>query len=239
MKPEKFLEAANEHPEYAYLSVPAAERYYEAVREPLCRQFLLETAKNACVENGTANALFFALRETGEEGFEAAILKEGKKALEVVEDVSVAYKVQPFFMAYDTAYAKKEHYAKVVGVFQSMELSLDWDLVALIDVISVMSPEIYEHYRALQELFRMKIKAVAASVGGFEKLVEQSPLKRAMAGYVILSACENRTLLAEKYQEYGVALWESVKDLEEGKENMELLCLQMELAARVQQLQAK
>ena len=35
-------------------------------------------------------------------------------------------------------------------------------MVLLIDTIEQMSPEIYEHYRALQDMFRIRLKAMLA-----------------------------------------------------------------------------
>lgn len=238
MRPEEFLKTVKEHHECMAVTVPACIRYYDVTRDSGYRDFLLETAEHASVEEGTADALFFAWKETGKENFKNAVVEEGKKAFGILEDLAEVYKVYPFFVAYDTAYAKKEHYAKVVDVFQSMDLSIGRNLAALIDVISVMSPEIYEHYRALQDLFRLKIKAAAEQAGGFERLVECSPMERAAAGYVILEACENRTLLAEKYEEFGVALWESVKDLDEAwnGSDVALMSMCMELYAKVLRL---
>lgn len=235
MRPEEFLKVAKEHPECASITVPACIRYCEAVQDNACSQWLLEVAENASVKEGTADALFFAWKTTKDARYEKAILEEGRKALDTVEDLAEVYKVHLFFMAYDTAYAKKEHYAKVTQIFKSMDLPVGWNLAALIDVISVMSPEIYEHYRMMQDLFRTKIKEAAAKAGGFEKLTEAEPLERAIAGYVILQACENRTLLAEKYQEYGVALWESVKDLDEAwnGSDVALQSMCMELYAKI------
>ncbi|MDO4327336.1 MAG: hypothetical protein Q4E24_15120 [bacterium] len=235
MRPEEFLKVAKEHPECASVTVPACIRYCEAVWDNACSQWLLEVAENASVKEGTADALFFAWKTTKDARYEKAILEEGRKALDTVEDLAEVYKVHPFFMAYDTAYAKKEHYAKVAQIFKSMDLPIGWNMAALIDVISVMSPEIYEHYRMMQDLFRTKIKEAAEKAGGFEKLTKAEPLERAIAGYVILQACENRTLLAEKYQEYGVALWESVKDLDEAwnGSNVALQSMCMELYAKI------
>lgn len=239
MKPEEFLKVVKEHPECASVTVPACIRYCEAVGDSACSEWLLQVAEHASVKEGTADALFFAWKMTKDVRYEKAILEEGRKALDTVEDLAEVYKVHPFFMAYDTAYAKKEHYAKVTQIFKNMDLSVGWNLVALIDVISVMSPEIYEHYRMMQDVFRAKIKEAAAKVGGFEKLTEAEPLDRAIAGYVILEACGNGTLLAEKYQEYGEALWESVKDLDEAWDgsNVELQSMCMELYAKMVKLQ--
>lgn len=239
MRPEEFLNLAKTHPECASVTIPACIQYYDAAGDAAYREFLLDTAKNASLSTGTATALFFAWKETGDEMYEKAILEEGKKAFDILEDLAEVYKVHPFFMAYDTAYAKKEHYANIVRIFKNMDFSDNWNLASLIDVISVMSPEIYEHYRALQDLFRKKIKENVEHVGGWEKLNEQKPIDRAIMGYVILSACANRTLLAEKYEEYGLTIWESLKDLPEAWDGSDiaLMSMCMELYAKVCRIQ--
>lgn len=239
MRPEEFLNLAKMHPECASMTIPACIQYYDAVEDAAYREFLLDTAKNASLSTGTANALFFAWRETRDEMYEKAILEEGKKAFDVLEDLAEVYKVHPFFMAYDTVYAKKEHYADIVRIFETMDFSDHWNLAALIDVISVMSPEIYEHYRALQDLFRKKIKEAVEHVGGWDRLNEQKPMDRAITGYVILSACANRTLLAEKYEEYALLLWESLKNLPEAWDGSDvaLMSMCMELYAKVCKMQ--
>ena len=52
-----------------------------------------------------------------------------------------------------------------------------------------MSPEIYEHYRALQDIFRMRLKEMLA--GG-------NPGPQEQLAYIIQKGCSTGTLLREK-----------------------------------------
>ena len=60
----------------------------------------------------------------------------------------------------------------------------------LIDMIEEMSPEIYEHYRALQDMFREGIR---------KHLEASKEASGEQLAYAIKKGCALGTLLAEKY----------------------------------------
>ena len=87
----------------------------------------------------------------------------------------------------------KENYGSIVTYFKTLE-ALDLDQMALlIDTIGQMSPEIYEHYRGLQDIFCRQLTNLLARQGQdqTEKLT-----------YIIEKGCSTGTLLAEKYESY-------------------------------------
>ena len=108
----------------------------------------------------------------------------------------------PDFTENDTKSGGKAHYGQIVARFQEEDCSKLKNLVHLIDTIDQMSPEIYEHYRSLQDLFREHIRRLLESIrrpdssyqAGTEKELEQLT-------YCIKKACADGTLLREKYQD--------------------------------------
>lgn len=111
--------------------------------------------------------------------------------------------IMPSYMKYETVYGKKEHYNFIVsrlaeakneiqkGNFGQMLLYLG----ALEGTLSNMSIEIYEQYRALEDLFRAVLKdarAIAAS---------QSREERKKLAEIEQTACEMGILLSEKYED--------------------------------------
>ena len=87
------------------------------------------------------------------------------------------------------AVKNKENYSSIVTYFKTQKTLSEADLALLIDMIEEMSPEIYEHYRALQDMFRE----------GIRKHLEASKDFRRAARIRHKKACALGTLLAEKY----------------------------------------
>ena len=107
----------------------------------------------------------------------------------------------PAYTEQDTKVEKKAHYAQIVEKFRNADCSQIQDLMYLIDTINQMSPEIYEHYRGLQDIFRANMHRL------LEKIREQGDVYRVKdeEEKALLAAClekayANKTLLKEKYQ---------------------------------------
>ena len=107
----------------------------------------------------------------------------------------------PAYTEQDTKVEKKAHYAQIVEKFRNADCSQIQDLMYLIDTINQMSPEIYEHYRGLQDIFRANMHRL------LEKIREQGDVYRvkdeeekALLTACLEKACANKTLLKEKYQ---------------------------------------
>ena len=77
----------------------------------------------------------------------------------------------------------RENYDSIVTYFKTLKTPGMDQMVLLIDTIERMSPEIYEHYRALQDMFCMRLKEM-------------------LAGGIIQKGCSTGTLLREKYESY-------------------------------------
>ena len=91
------------------------------------------------------------------------------------------------------AVKNKENYSSIVTYFKTLKTPGMDQMVLLIDTIEQMSPEIYEHYRALQDIFRMRLKEMLA--GG-------NPGPQEQLAYIIQKGCSTGTLLREKYESY-------------------------------------
>lgn len=96
----------------------------------------------------------------------------------------------------------KENYGEIVNWFRSREtLDMD-DMVLLVDTIEAMSEEIFEHYRALQDICRKEIKQIQNRYRA-----EADPdavwdgTDRTRLAYVIEKACSLGVLLPEKYED--------------------------------------
>ena len=87
----------------------------------------------------------------------------------------------------------RENYDSIVTYFKTLKTPGMDQMVLLIDTIDQMSPEIYEHYRALQDIFRMRLKEMLA--GG-------NPRPQEQLAYMIQKRCSTGTLLREKYERY-------------------------------------
>ena len=98
MRPEEFLNLAKTHPECASVTIPACIQYYDAAGDAAYREFLLDTAKNASLSTGTATALFFAWKETGDEMYEKASMHNENGAWQMIFGVNTlpAYRKQGY-----------------------------------------------------------------------------------------------------------------------------------------------
>lgn len=88
------------------------------------------------------------------------------------------------------AVKNKENYSSIVTYFKIQKTLSEADLALLIDIIEEMSPEIYEHYRALQDMFREGIR---------KHLEASKEASGEQLAYAIKKGCALGTLLAEKY----------------------------------------
>ena len=83
-------------------------------------------------------------------------------------------------------YKRTEAAAGTDGAVDAAYLSM------LLDTILVFSPEIYENYRELEDMFRGRIRAVLAKTSNIDGALKD----------VLKRACDNDILLTEKYEEY-------------------------------------
>lgn len=128
-----------------------------------------------------------------------------------------ADKVYPVYTAYETTENKKEGYPDIMQQMRALEKRVEkefsrenavWYLKMLADTIAAISPEIYENYRELIEMFRSKIKA-AITEFGLDSEKEYGGLEKANARVLyeaLQTAFEEEVLLKEKYESLAEAL---------------------------------
>ena len=96
----------------------------------------------------------------------------------------------------------KAQYKDIVAYFQGMDRISTEQLVLLIDTISLMSEEIFEHYKALQVIFKKVVSEILTrrnQEGNFDFLTDS---QKCQLSYAIEKAGNLRVLLSEKYEEY-------------------------------------
>ena len=96
----------------------------------------------------------------------------------------------------------KAQYKDIVAYFQGMDRISTEQLVLLIDTISLMSEEIFEHYKALQVIFKKVVSEILTrrnQEGNFDFLTDS---QKCQLSYAIEKAGTLRVLLSEKYEEY-------------------------------------
>ncbi len=107
----------------------------------------------------------------------------------------------PAYAEQDTREGKKAHYGQIVEKFRAADCSRVRDMMALIDTIDRMSPEIYEHYRSLQDIFRANMHRLLETIREPEGIFRvNDEEEKALLAACLEKACANRTLLGEKYQ---------------------------------------
>ncbi|MBQ7954810.1 MAG: hypothetical protein IJ282_03610 [Lachnospiraceae bacterium] len=129
-----------------------------------------------------------------------------------------AGKVYPVYTAYETNENKKAGYPDIMLQMRALEKKVEQEftqanavlyLKALVDTIAAISPEIYENYRELIEIFRKKIKtameefdlSAQKQYAGFASKEDAEILHGALQ-----TAFEKDVLLKEKYQALSDAL---------------------------------
>ena len=161
---------------------------YEATGEAFYRDLALGYAHGAVMPDGgpafdpgiapdtaadLGRALFFAWDETGEARYRRAL--DGLQAcltdrfcrIDACPDRGLIA-VQPFLAEYDKRFGGRKNAAAAAALFKRAHpvfRSEPWYLAALIDTIGSMDEQIYEHCRALIDLFR-EAAAGAVTPGG-------------------------------------------------------------------------
>jgi unsaturated rhamnogalacturonyl hydrolase len=261
---------------------------YQATGDAKYRQFVLDYLSARVEEDGSipafekkfnidsinsGKALFFALKETGEERYRKAIefhmdrLRQHPrcqcgnfwhKAI-YPEQIWLdgLYMAQPFYMAYETQFDGLANVVDIVNQFKNVRKylydeekklsyhacdmakeqpwanketgcsknfwlrSMGWYLMAMIDCIGILGPDkLYEHYKALVDLFRETIRGILcyqdAETGLFYQVIDHGEVEgnyletsgSSMVAYAILKAVRLGVLDAEKYEKLGLKAFE-------------------------------
>lgn len=140
----------------------------------------LMAAEGCCPEGG--KALFFALAETGEEKYREAIggvmARLGRTPSEAALPAETLYAELPFRMAYEMKLGGMEKVGLCAGKFRQSFKAL-WDkeralisggryqtaitLLALTDCIDLCADQLYEHWRAMVDIYRVALKGLLSA----------------------------------------------------------------------------
>ena len=128
-------------------------------------------AADACTP-ACGKALFAALAAAGEDKYRAAIesvmARIGRDPAEHLDSAEAMYAVLPFRMAYEMKLGGMEKVGLVAARFRAARrLLLDttdlrqtaYGLLALVDAIDACADQLYEHWRAMVDIYRDALKA--------------------------------------------------------------------------------
>ena len=122
----------------------------------------------------------------------------------------------PVYCAYETVCNKKEGYLDLMDQVRAWKAMTDKEynlknaagfLQMLMNTIEQMSPEIYEYYRELVDIFRADMKRVLSAYYVDGSFTENGIVDEAAAEKIrrsIRKACAQSVLLTEKYEQYSV-----------------------------------
>ena len=124
-------------------------------------------------------ALFAALAATGDEKYREAIegvmADVGREPLDVIDSAEAMYAVLPFRMAYEMKLNRMERVGQTAAMFRSVHQRLwnakasrheatlleeGWFLLGLTDAIAICSDQLYEHWRAMVDIYRETLRGV-------------------------------------------------------------------------------
>lgn len=129
-----------------------------------------------------------------------------------------AGKVYPVYTAYETTVNKKEGYPDIMCQMRILDKKVETEftednavlyLKALVDTILAISPEIYENYRELIDMFRGKVKRAIADFSLSAEKQYAGLTKKENADILLAAlqaAFDGDVLLKEKYQSLAEAL---------------------------------
>ena len=146
-----------------------------------CTQYVLASADAFIQEDkctpANGGALFFALDKTGEEKYREAIRQVMAKLndQDTVSGLVEAYETLPFRMAYEMKLNRMERVGQTAAMFRSVHQRLwnakasrheatlleeGWFLLGLTDAIAICSDQLYEHWRAMVDIYRETLRGV-------------------------------------------------------------------------------
>ena len=130
------------------------------------------------------------------------------QGIDVWEAARYAY---PVYCAYETQCNKKEGYPDLVKQLCAWDKKAAEDFTAevcaeymdmLISTIEVMSPEIYEYYREVVEIYRAVTRRAIEAFYAGGSFGEKDSVADEMIQNAVSRGCEMDILLSEKYMKY-------------------------------------
>ena len=175
---------------------------------------------------GATKTLFYALEKTGEEKYRVAIQKAmDRLAEDAGASLSALYETLPFRMAYEMRINRMENVGQTAKMYRDAHLSRwdrvhrlhrtefgyslreeAWFLMALVDGISLCSDQLYEHWRALVDIYRETLSGVLERfnqqgllAADLSEAGEGDPMGTAIVLWALLSGIEMGLIDPERY----------------------------------------
>lgn len=184
-------------------------------------------AENTCT-SGKAKTLFFALEKTGDDKYRQAIQRVMDELNEHPEandaPLSALYETLPFRMAYEMKVNRMERVGQTAAAYCSAHQRLwdpkkrlyrtetgfslretAWFLMALTDGIALCSDQLYEHWRALVDIYRECLSGVLCRMNDQGLLTENlvdgdaDPAGTAIVLWATLTGVEQGLIDPERY----------------------------------------
>lgn len=176
----------------------AAVDMYRVTGEADFRAFVLE--HGVCPSANADQELFFLWEQTGEENDRQAIEQHMQQLRGAAAPANgkALYQAGPFSMAYEMKCGGMEKVAAAVQMYKAPMQPDGWRLLALADAIGWCREELYEHYRALVDLFRAEMPVVLRQ--------EES----AVVACAMLKAVRLGVINPEKYLPIGKKMFEKL-----------------------------
>jgi len=158
-----------------------------------------------------AKTLFFALDKTGEDKYREAIqqvMTELDAQMVDVSDLLAACEALPFRMAYEMKLNRMERVGQTAAMFRDVHNRLwnaragrhdaalreeAWFLMALMDAVECCSDQLYEHWRALVDIYRVML------TGMLRAAEEADPQTLALLLYALLRGVQQELIDPERY----------------------------------------
>lgn len=167
-------------------AVRTCTRLWDRTGDEVCRAHVITWADrliaNGACQPDNAKALFFALQETGAEKYREAIervmAQMGRSPQDTMLSAQALYACLPFRMAYEMKLGGMEKVGLCAGKFrQSHRALLDDEsglivgslrdtaimLLALADAIELCADQLYEHWRAMVDIYRAVLRGALAA----------------------------------------------------------------------------
>ena len=176
---------------------------YRATGKALYRDYVVNQARSG---HAGGMPLLFAMEKTGDEALRQAVEQQAAQPMEV-RRLEQAYEVLPFRMAYEMKLNRMAWVNRVAEQFRSIRarlyqeesglnraaegenftpVSTGWYMAALVDGIEACDQQLYEHWRALVDIFRETLRGLlrSGSTQGAEALAAYSILKAVRLGII-------------------------------------------------------
>ena len=199
--------------------------------------------RGGCIP-GATKTLFYALEKTGEDKYRVAIQKAMDRLEEPADaSLSALYETLPFRMAYEMNINRMEKVGQTAKMYRDAHLARwdrvhrlhrtengfslreeAWFLMALVDGIALCSDQLYEHWRALVDIYRETLSGVLRRFNEQGLLAadlteegEGDPIDTAIVLWALLSGVEQGLIDPERYLPVGHMVFYALRQTTESR----------------------